>query len=225
MLNWAARYAPIVRWLDETNPSLTLDAGSGTYGITWQRPGRAVQTDLVFDGLSRGDDRPGEPIFVRASVDALPFRDDAFEAAISIDMMEHLPEGLRAPAVAEMARVASRRVMIGFPIGGAARWTDWAFMQFLRAMRRDRPVWLYEHRERGYPTRGTIRDALPDGWMIAREKKSNNVVALFAVLIGEAVLASEKRGWMPGRHRAWRWPGVLDRGPVYRRIYMLERGS
>jgi|GEM_PF-603348 len=54
--------------------------------------------------------------FVLASAAALPFEDGAFDAVVCLDVLEHIPSHLRADSVREMARVASRLVVIGCPI-------------------------------------------------------------------------------------------------------------
>lgn len=56
------------------------------------------------------------PDFVVADATALPFPDGAFEAVVSLDVLEHMPSEVRASAVAEMARVAARVVVIACPV-------------------------------------------------------------------------------------------------------------
>ncbi len=55
--------------------------------------------DVVFDGH------------------ALPFGDSSFAAVTSLDVLEHLPRVERAAHVAELARVASERVVLAAPLG------------------------------------------------------------------------------------------------------------
>jgi hypothetical protein len=58
--------------------------------------------DVVFDGRR------------------LPFAEAAFEAATSLDVLEHLPPEQRAEHVAELARVARGRVVLASPLGSEA---------------------------------------------------------------------------------------------------------
>ncbi|MCO5314709.1 MAG: class I SAM-dependent methyltransferase [Solirubrobacterales bacterium] len=59
------------------------------------------RADLVFDG------------------DTLPFPDRSFDLAVSLDVLEHIPGPERARHFAELARVASSKVIICCPLGGA----------------------------------------------------------------------------------------------------------
>ncbi|PSD43537.1 hypothetical protein C7E23_18095, partial [Elizabethkingia anophelis] len=50
-----------------------------------------------------------------ADATALPFPEQGFDAVVSLDVLEHIPAPLRAKAATEMARVAGRAVIVGFP--------------------------------------------------------------------------------------------------------------
>jgi hypothetical protein len=52
-----------------------------------------------------------------ASAERLPFRDECFDAVVSIDTLEHLPREIRTKAVTEMVRVARKRVVVAAPLG------------------------------------------------------------------------------------------------------------
>lgn len=52
---------------------------------------------------------------VAASVTALPFADKAFDAVFCCQVLEHLAYELFVPALAELGRVASRRVVVSLP--------------------------------------------------------------------------------------------------------------
>lgn len=70
------------------------------------------QASLLYTDLhAEGDEKD----FVVADATALPFSDREFDAAVSLDVLEHIPAPLRASAIAEMARVAGRAVVVGFP--------------------------------------------------------------------------------------------------------------
>ena len=93
MLNWILRYEPVIRLLDEMDATSVLDVGSGWSGLSWYWPHRVVQTDLNFAGSPPPPrSREGEAGTVRSTAERLPFADDAFDFAVALDMMEHLPD-------------------------------------------------------------------------------------------------------------------------------------
>jgi hypothetical protein len=101
-----------------------------------------LYTDLHVEG--------DEKDFVVADATALPFADQQFEAVVSLDVLEHIPAHLRTRAIAEMARVAGRAVIVGFPprqpwveqaeVEANGRWHELFGEDY---------VWLQEHKEFG----------------------------------------------------------------------------
>ncbi len=98
-----------------------LDLGCGwAYGTQWAREigCRATGIDLGFDQLqwARGAMPQGLPL-LHANAKALPFRDGAFDRAVSVEMMEHVYRPDRPAVFAEIARVVKRggRVAISTP--------------------------------------------------------------------------------------------------------------
>ena len=51
----------------------------------------------------------------RARVDALPFRDRSFDAASSMEVLEHLPVGVFPRALSELGRVARKYLLVSVP--------------------------------------------------------------------------------------------------------------
>lgn len=88
-----------------------LDAGCGTgylsHLLQQQRRWPVVPLDISWDGLhiarEMGVERP-----VQADTTALPFPDDAFDLAISLDVLVHLPRGEEQRAARELVRVLAR---------------------------------------------------------------------------------------------------------------------
>ncbi|MBM9915603.1 MULTISPECIES: class I SAM-dependent methyltransferase [Stenotrophomonas] len=103
-------------------------------------------TFLYTDLHAEGD----ETDFVVADATALPFADQQFDAVVSLDVLEHIPAALRTRAIAEMARVAGRAVIVGFPpqrpwveraeLDANGRWHELFGEDY---------VWLQEHKEFG----------------------------------------------------------------------------
>jgi len=156
-LDWAIRYAPIIRFIKSQRPSSVLEVGSGPQGLAYYlRDVHIVGTDLRFGDLPLKNIRP-----VIASSTALPFRENAFDMVISSDMMEHLPEKLRSFAMNEMLRVANKIVVVGFPSGPIAKEHDLALSSHIKSRGMKLPIWLGEHLENEYPNSESVLRGLP----------------------------------------------------------------
>ena len=223
-LNWLMRYQPVVRLLDEMSAGTVLDVGSGWHGLSGYRTGRIVQTDLAFRASPPQGDRAGTALFLAATAENLPFADRSFDYAVSLDMFEHLPAGIREQSVRELCRVTRKAVLVGFPVGRPAKAVDEALYRLIRLRRGGAPDWLVEHREQErYPDHAMLAGALPDGWVITREVKSGNVASQTALIFAEQVPGA--RRVTQRLERRWRVrgvPQVLDRGVSYRTIYLVH---
>jgi Methyltransferase domain len=223
MLNWSLRYLPVVALLDELGAEQVLDVGSGWHGLSRYRSGPVVQTDLQFAGARPSEAWRDDAQYVRASAERLPFRDAAFDYVVSLDLMEHLPSALRAPAVRELARVADRGVILGFPCGPEAARVDRRLQHRLQQARRDIPDWLGEHlAQTDYPDERTVVDALPVDWAVKREVPLGNVHLLGAVVLAEQLpffnrIARHLDDWYCRRGPI----AVVDRGRTYRRVWLI----
>ena len=106
-----------------------------------------TQASLLYtDVQSEGDERD----FVVADATHLPFDEGSFDAVISLDVLEHIPQPQRDKAVAEMARVARCAVVIGCPLD--MPWVHAAEADangFWRELFGDDYEWLAEHQEYG----------------------------------------------------------------------------
>lgn len=226
MLNWAMRYGPVIEAVDGYGARNLLDVGSGWFGITWYRPGRAVQTDLRFEGAPPAGPRVGTAAFVAADAAALPFRDDAFDVVVCVDLVEHLPGAARDRAIRELTRVADRAVVVAFPVGESARRVDRLLHRAALVLPGDGPPpWLTEHlAQEEYPDRTTVENALPPGWAISSESGIGNLTAQTAVVLAEMLPGLRRLTARAGENvRQGRLPRWLDRGATYRRMFVLER--
>lgn len=91
---------------DQSRPPLVLDAGCGTGAnlLHLQRIAKPVGVDLSPDALAFAKERvPGK--LVRGSVLVLPFREAAFDAVISNDVLYHQWVTDDVEALRELARV------------------------------------------------------------------------------------------------------------------------
>jgi ubiquinone/menaquinone biosynthesis C-methylase UbiE len=126
----------IVAEIAALKPQTFLDAGCGE-GFVAQRvlrevPGIALTGCDVSDAalaVAAGANPEGR--FVAGSVVELPFADKSFEVVGCFEVLEHLTGELPRQALAEMARVARRSVVLSVPhepafcLANAARGKNW----------------------------------------------------------------------------------------------------
>lgn len=223
MLNWLLRYQPIMRTLEELKPTSVLDVGAGPHGLSLYWPGNVVQTDLRFVNAPAARDNA---TFVGASAEALPFGDDTFDVAISIDMVEHLPAEIRAACMAELFRVARRAVVIAYPIGEVAARADRLMAASFRLRRRPLPQWLAEHLDQTeYPSESLVASALPGGWKTTRVEREHNVWLQFAICLAETTALERITERVERWGRTRRLPQPLKVGGSYRYYFLVERES
>ncbi len=113
------RYLPAVKMLRDGlagQPARLLDVGSGAAGLAYFLRQPVVGVDIFFQRAELA--RFASPLVpVRATATRLPFRDASFDAAVSMDTVEHLPPSERLRAIHELFRVARKLVIVGFPYG------------------------------------------------------------------------------------------------------------
>jgi hypothetical protein len=125
------------------------------------------RSKLVFSDLF---EQTGVDDFVQADASALPFSDARFDAVVALDVIEHMPAHLRAKAAVEMARVATRLVVIACPLDQP--WVHAAEHDANGVWRNyfgeDYP-WLEEHKEFGLVAGDEIEQALLEsGYIVLR---------------------------------------------------------
>lgn len=162
----ALRYLPVVRALRRAGTRRVLEVGSGDRGIAPFLGAPVVAVDLDFD--AHGLRRTGPLVVpVRARIHALPFHRGAFDAVLAVDVLEHLPPAARAPAVRELARVASRLIVVAVPCGARAARMEARLDRIHLRRFGIASCSLAEHRQHGLPEAVDIArmlgEALPDG--------------------------------------------------------------
>jgi hypothetical protein len=223
MLNWAARYFPILRVLKGRIPpgEMLLDIGSGSFGLAAFYRHRFVGCDLEFP------QPPAPPMLpVRCSATALPFSSSSFAAVVVSDVLEHVPPELRTTVVQEALRVARKLVIFGFPSGPAAHDSDRNFDEFLKSRGMTPPGWLEEHMRHPFPDR-TLFEGLPREWSV--ESFGNEHLG-FHNWVNRSELSRLRRGifWIlltlvP--HPAAALLRRADRPPYYRLLVVVTRKS
>lgn len=102
--------------------------------------------------------------YVLGSGARLPFDDDAFDAVVSLDTLEHVPGEIRADFLSELRRVSRDAVVLSAPFdepGVAA--AEAALLDFISqrlAPSFPTAVWLTEHRDLGLPGLAATREGL-----------------------------------------------------------------
>jgi ubiquinone/menaquinone biosynthesis C-methylase UbiE len=106
--------------LDSTEPQSLLDVGCGE-GVLTQRwanalaPRRVVGIDLDDALLAAEWEKRTAPnlTYIAQRAERMPFADGEFDVATAIEVLEHVPDP--AHTLAEMARCASRHVLVSVP--------------------------------------------------------------------------------------------------------------
>ena len=221
MLDWAARYFPILRCLRGFlgEGGSILEVGSGPFGLAYFYHKPLVGCDVSFSSAPLQPMRP-----VVASARELPFTNESFDAVVASDVLEHVACCQRKSVVAEALRVARRVAVFGFPSGPAARVLDEALFAELKKNGTEPPDWLSEHMEQEFPDE-SLFSALPREWRV--QSFGNEHVRFHRWMV--------RREMNPWWHRAFRlWlklfpsltEGLLrlaDRGPYYRMIVVVSR--
>lgn len=165
------RYTDVIAGLKVLAPTghvrLIEVASGGNGGIAWalgrQDSGICLvdrSAELLTDPRGRGALR------VCADGCTLPFRDNAFDVAVSLDTVEHLPRAMRPFFIEELKRVSKRGVVITCPMGSAddlfqAEKPDASLSVEIAKRNGVQPGWLQEHLRQGHPQREELLDALP----------------------------------------------------------------
>lgn len=122
--------ATIRRVIREILPGSVLDVGCGS-GYLLERV-RASRDDVRLltgvDWVIPEMTRAGDGEWVEASITALPFEDASFDTVLCTHTLEHVPN--LPAAVAELRRVAERRLIVVVPRERPYRWTYNAHLHF-----------------------------------------------------------------------------------------------
>jgi hypothetical protein len=169
MLNWAARYYPIIRVLKAHGlfeRATLLEIGSGPIGIGRFRKVPFVGCDISFPVPAEWPMTP-----VTASAAQLPMPDNEFDVVVASDVLEHVPPHLRARVISECLRVARQLVIFGFPSGDIAWQSDRTLLETYRKTKVPAPNWLTEHMEAMFPGEELFADF--GGWNISQVGNEN----------------------------------------------------
>ncbi len=118
---WGRERDVLARTLKQLTPGgRVLDAPTGTGRLLDMIGGCAslvVGADISSDMLHIASESSDQPVpLVLSEAERLPFRDDAFDAVVSIRFFQHLPTSQVIPILSEMERVSRLGVLVQAPI-------------------------------------------------------------------------------------------------------------
>jgi Methyltransferase domain len=221
MLNWAARYLPILKVLEQQSAKIAtiLEVGSGSVGLGKFYRAPFVGCDVNFTLPPRVPMLP-----VVATATDLPFRDESFEAVIVSDVLEHVPPDQRPSVIREALRVMRNVAVFAFPCGPEAFELDRKLAETYDRKHQDRPIWLQEHMQYPFPTEHLF-ESLRSEWTVTAFGNENLDVHYW-------IMRKEM-------HQLWNYvfaimlaalPGIVeyvfrraDHEPYYRRIVVIRR--
>lgn len=221
MLNWAARYLPILRVLKQHRLLLDgtlLEVGSGPFGIGTFRKVPFTGCELAFADTPKW---PMTPLV--ASAAALPLADKSFDIVLASDVLEHIPPHLREDVISEAMRVAGKLIIFGFPCGVEAHDSDKALKQTYIRRNMPVPVWLEEHMQAAFPEPSLFSN-LP-GWHVVQfgneSIRSHTMIAHLEMNRTFVRITSRLTRYAP-----WLLEPLLrlgDGAPFYRQFFVLSR--
>lgn len=150
------RNIDVRRALARFGDATILDAGCGENGLSAFMP----RADITGVDILPAEDVDPLLKYTHGNILDLPFDDRSFDVAVSVDVLEHLPDDARPTAVKELVRVAKKAVVIAFPSGNAARSVDEEFGRQLTLAGQPLPEWLAEHLANSYPETADIVAAI-----------------------------------------------------------------
>ncbi len=149
----ALRYLPIVdeiKSLSLENSDI-LEVGSGGLGITPYIRKKVIGIDVEFSPPIHENLIP-----VKASAIRIPFKDDAFDVVISIDMLEHIEENYRRQAIFELLRVTRKLLCIAVPCGQLSQKQDSELASVYKKLLKKEFNFFAEHETLGLPDKDWI---------------------------------------------------------------------
>lgn len=153
----ALRYLPVVSEIKrrKLQDSKILEIGSGSLGIVPYLKKNIDGLDIDFSG-------PQTDLLkkVTGKADDIPFHKNAYDVAISVDVIEHLDPSIREKAIYELLRVAKKLAVLVVPEGENAQNQDKKLHErYIKIFKKTHPF-LDEHVKYGLPKKEEILVAI-----------------------------------------------------------------
>ncbi len=166
--------------------------------------------------------------YIRGSADAVPFSNNAFDAVVSSDTLEHLPVDARNTAINEALRVSRRWVIIGAPFRSPSVEFAEEKINTLHKKCLGKPnPWLTEHIKNILPEIEVVRGALLSSGAAVRTFPNGAVVSWFimeaTLLLMETFPMLSRLNPALNQHFNALWAAGDDGEPAYRHILVADK--
>jgi len=158
------RYRPVLK---ELCPEWSvLEVGAGSHGLSEFFTGKLIVVDIKKTDMQAA---AAEGLLsVVGDGTALPFKDNSFDAVVSVASYEHIPKQLKKKYLQEMARVARKKVIVYCPFGRTARFGD----KIVFNLRRLAGIFdnqTVEHLREGIVSRENFDEVLPGACITGKQ--------------------------------------------------------
>lgn len=144
----ALRYLPVVEVIKKNRleDSRILEVGSGDFGITVYLKRKITGIDVEFSGQGNG---LVEKIEYNGNL--FTFKNNEFDAVISVDALEHIAKEKRQNIINEILRTAKKAIILVVPCGKSAHKHDIKLSEYFYNIHKQQDKFLNEHVCNGLP--------------------------------------------------------------------------
>ncbi len=168
--------------------------------------------------------------YISGRAEALPFTDDAFDAVLCCDVLEHIPPGNRVRALEEMLRVCRGHLVIAAPFHSRIVNEAERRINELHQICSGSPnAWLKEHQDHGLPSLEEVKALLEKAGCSTAVYCNGQATTWFTMCSLQALMDLV---FMAGRHKPdlsrqfnMLWAKTDDREPAYRHVVVADRRS
>lgn len=187
-LDQLLRYSKIVKLIKKENPKTILEIGSGAQGIGKYISRKFIGCDIRFSDVGIGKCISLRNYsLIQGSTLHLPFKDNAFQLVVSVDMIEHIKLNERGQAMKEAYRVAEKKVILAFPCGEIAIRCDKKLKRWFDKTKKIQRDWLLEHIETELPLEEDIIEILNRNRMKYKILSNENALLHYFLIILESI--------------------------------------